>query len=71
MAFIPNASYSPDFAPIEHTFSMVKREFKAIRLNAILNGDKVKVKTLLKRAFKLPTIENIRNQILHAHKAIN
>jgi len=60
MAFIPNAAYSPDMNPIELTFSMVKREYKGLRLNAILNGEKKKTTMLLKRAFKLPSVENIR-----------
>ena len=58
-----NAGYSPEYMPIEFVFSVVKRRFKQLKTNAILNKEQEKTVTLIKKAFAAVRIETVRNSI--------
>ena len=47
-----NASYSPDFNPIEGVFSVTKNFVKRERLKAIVQKKQIKLEELILRSFK-------------------
>ena len=47
-----NASYSPDYNPIEGVFSVAKNRIKRTRLEAIVNGRRLQLEAVIKDAFK-------------------
>ena len=46
-----NAAYSPEYMPIESVFSIVKRKFKQLKTNAVLNRQSVKTADLIRHSF--------------------
>jgi len=52
MQYIYNACYYPDGNGIEYVFSKVKHWFKRMRLKAILNGESLSAKPMIKKAFE-------------------
>ena len=43
-----NAAYSPEYMPIEFVFSVVKRKFKQLKTNAVLNKQSVRTVDLIR-----------------------
>lgn len=62
-----NAAYSPQFMPIEFVFSQVKRVFKNLKTNQIVNGVRMDTQKLIQQAFKSVKLESVRNSITHCH----
>ena len=50
--WVLNASYSPDFNPIEGVFSVTKNFVKRERLKAIVQRKQIKLEELILRSFK-------------------
>ena len=61
--WIFNASYSPDYNPIEGVFAIVKNYIKRKRLEAIINGKKMRLEGLIKEAFERVSKESCVNLI--------
>ena len=59
IAPIFNATYCPDFNPIETVFAQVKLRYKADRLNMLANGEEVDEDELIRKAFK-----SVRNETI-------
>lgn len=51
IAWLFNVPYSPDTNPIENVFSLVKKRFKQLRTNQIINGGNQKQEDLINQAF--------------------
>ena len=49
--YIYNAPYSPDFNPIENTFSVASQMIKRRRLEAIMRGEKIDLKKVIHESF--------------------
>ena len=47
-----NVKYMPEFNPIETVFAHMKRWYAKQRTNALVNGEAIKVKALIRKAFK-------------------
>jgi transposase len=51
IAYIFSPIYSPDLNPVEYVFSMVKKQIKAERLNAIVNEKEIDLYSVIKDSF--------------------
>ena len=58
-----NVSYSPEWNPIELTFSIVKREFKKLRARKLIGLTQESHEALVKRAVKAVRKSDIVNCI--------
>ena len=63
LGWVLNASYSPDFNPIEGVFSIVKNHIKRKRLEAIVQGKRIHLEGLIKEAFERVSKESCVNLI--------
>ena len=63
-----NAAYSPEYMPIEFVFSVVKRRFKKLKTNAILNRHSVKTSDLINSSFGAVEKKTVQNSIVHCLK---
>ena len=65
-----NISYSPQFNPIEHTFSKIKAKFKALRaqkLTGVLQADH---RGLIARAVQSVRKQDVVNCVKHVEKLL-
>jgi len=51
ITYIFSPIYSPDLNPVEYVFSMVKKQIKAERLNAIVNEKEIDLYSVIKDSF--------------------
>lgn len=63
---IYNAPYSPEYNPIEYTFNQVKKYFKNLKTNDIVNGTKLDTVDLLKHAYGKVSPEDCRKSVRHS-----
>ena len=63
-----NAPYYPDGNPIETCFSKIKRHFKGVKTNEILNNKHTSTWSLIDDSFKTITKEEVRSFAHHSLK---
>lgn len=63
-----NAAYSPEYMPIESVFSIVKRKFKQLKTNAVMNRQSVKTTDLIRQSFDAVEKQAVVNIIAHCLK---
>ena len=56
-----NVGYSPEYSMIESVFAQVKRDFKARRLNALVNHDYWDTPAQIRKSFKVVSKELVVN----------
>ena len=66
IAWLFNVPYSPDTNPIENVFSIVKKRFKQLRTNQIINGGNQKQEDLINQAFGSVQKQSVVNMIRHS-----
>jgi transposase len=64
--YVYNASYMPQFNPIEYSFSKFKKGFRAEKLNDIINKRERTTETLIKKALGSITKRDCLNYIQHS-----
>ena len=69
--YLKNAAYYPDGNGIEHIFSLVKGNFKKLRLKSILNGKPDRPRDQLKKSFGQVSIQDCAKAIENSFKNIN
>ena len=65
-----NATYAPDFNPIETVFAQVKLQYKAHRLNMLANDKDIDETKLIRKAFKSVRNETIQKCISRSLKLL-
>ena len=60
---ILNASYSPDFNPIEGVIGLAKAQIKRERWRALQNGSQINLAELIKLCFRRVDKQKIKNLI--------
>ena len=65
-----NASYSPDYNPIERVFALAKRQIKARRLKAILKDEKPDDDAIIDEEFSKICKLKVDNFIKHSVKLL-
>ena len=70
ITYIFNATYAPDFQPIETVFAQVKLRYKADRLNLLANDEEIDETKLIRKAFKSVRKETILKCISRSLKLL-
>lgn len=65
-----NASYSPDYNPIEGVFSIVKLKIKQQRLKALAKGVKTNIEFVIDNAFREVSLEAVQAHVNHSHRLL-
>ena len=65
-----NAVYSPQFNPIEMSFSKVKLHFKKDKLQRLVHKKALPLESMVRTAFTRVTRENICNYVEHCYKVL-
>lgn len=63
-----NVAYSPQYMPIELIFAQVKRVFKNLKTNHIVNGERMDTRKVIAKAFEVVKREHVIKSIDHCHR---
>ena len=68
--YVFNAPYSPDYNPIEFVFHMLKTEYRKLRIQKILNGTNLILRTLISKSILKLDFQKIKNCIHHSRRLL-